>query len=81
MPYTFFFFNVNWVLIEGSNVDKVERDDECMRAALKGMPTILLCWATVSETGVGGMAAEVKPSQRCSVTCCCCAMDGSRRAV
>ena len=69
------------VLIEDGKVDKLERDDECMRAALNVMPTILLCWATVSETDGGGMAVEVRPSQQCSVIFCCCAMDGSRRAV
>jgi len=72
---------VSLVLIEDSKVDKLEGDDECMRAALKVMPTILLCWATVSEIDGGGMAVEVSPSRQCSVTFCCCAMDGSRRAV
>ena len=35
------------------------------------MPPILLCWLTMSEVDVG----------QYSVTCCCCATDGSRGAV
>ncbi len=33
-----------------------------MRAALKVMPPILLCWPMMSEVDVGGMAVEVEPS-------------------
>mgnify|MGYP001857242594 CR=1 FL=1 len=46
-----------------------------MRAALKVMPPILLCWLMISEVHVGGTAAEDKPS------CQCCPTDGSRRVV
>jgi len=33
-----------------------------MRAALKVMPPILLCWPKMSEEDVGGMEVEVEPS-------------------
>jgi len=35
---------------------------------------------TVSESDVGGMAAEVEPSHQYSITCCCHTTDSSRRA-
>ena len=50
------------------------------RAALKVMPPILFCWPMVPEVDVG-MAVEVKPSHRHSVTRCCRVTDGSRGAV
>jgi len=52
-----------------------------MRPALKVMALILLCWLTMSETDVGGMAVGVEPSHQYSVTFCCHVTDGSRRAV
>ena len=33
-----------------------------MRAALKVMPPILLCWSTTEEADVGCMAVEAEPS-------------------
>ena len=52
-----------------------------MRPALKVMALILLCWLTMSETDVGGMAVGVEPSHQYSVTFCCHVTDGSRGAV
>jgi len=51
-----------------------------MRAALKVMPPILLCWPKMSEEDVGGMEVEVEPSHYFTVFCCR-AVDGSRGAV
>jgi len=48
-----------------------------MRAAPKVMPPILICFPTTSEMDVGGMAVEVQPSHRCSITCCCHVTDDS----
>jgi len=53
----------------------------CMRAALKVMPPILLCWPPMSEVDVGGVVAEVEPSHRYPITCCCHVTDGSRGAL
>ena len=53
----------------------------CMKAALKVIPPILLCWPTTSNADVGGMAVEVEPSCQYSITLCCCVTDGSRGAV
>ena len=39
-----------------------------MRAVLKVMPPILLCWHTTLEADVGGMAAEVEPSHQYPIT-------------
>ena len=47
----------------------------------KVMPPILLLLPIVSEMDAGDMAVEVEPSHEYSVTFCCCAIDGSRRAV
>ena len=55
-----------------------------MRAAWKIMPPVLLCLPTMSEADGGGMTVEVPsniPSQQYSITCCCCATDGSSGAV
>ena len=52
-----------------------------MRAALKVVPSVLLCWRKTSEVDVGDMAVTVERSHQYSVTCCCCATDGSRGAV
>ena len=38
-----------------------------MRAALKVMPTIVLCWPMMPEEDVGGMAAEAESSHQYSV--------------
>ena len=35
-----------------------------MRAVLKAVPLLLLCWSATSEAGVGGMAVEVEPSHQ-----------------
>jgi len=42
-----------------------------MKAALKVIPPISLCWPLTLEVDVGGMAVEVEPSCQYSVTCCC----------
>ena len=52
-----------------------------MRAALKVMPPLLLCWPLMSEADVGDVAVEVEPSYQRSIACCCCAPNGSREAV
>ena len=49
--------------------------DTSMRAALKVMPPILLCWPVTSEADVNGMAVEAEPPHRFSVTFCCCATE------
>jgi len=51
------------------------------RAASKVISPILLCWPSMSEKNVGGMAEEVEPSHQHSVTSGCCETDGSRGAV
>ena len=53
----------------------------CMRAALRVMPPILLCWPTTSEANAGGMAVYTEPSHQYSITCCCHVTDGSRGVV
>ena len=52
-----------------------------MRAAPKVTPSILLCWPTVSEVDVGGMAVDAEPSHQYSITFCCHVADGSRGAI
>ena len=47
-----------------------------MRAALKVVPPILLCWSTVSEADVGGMAIQVESSHKYPVKFYCCVRDG-----
>ena len=42
-----------------------------MRAALKVMLPILLCWPMTSEVDVGGMAVEVESSQQGSTLFLC----------
>ena len=42
-----------------------------MRATVKVVPPMLLCWPTTSEVDDGGMAAEVEPSHQYSSTPCC----------
>ena len=51
------------------------------RVAPKVMPPILLCWPTVSDAYVGGMAVGTESSQKYSITFCCCVTDGSRGTV
>ena len=51
------------------------------KVALKVMLLILLCWPTVSEADVGGMAVEAEPSCQYFISCCCCVTDGSRGEV
>lgn len=41
-------------------------------AAPKVMPSILLCWPTISKVDVEGMAVEVEHSCQCSAKFCCC---------
>ena len=38
---------------------------------MKVMPLALLCWSTISEVHVGGMAVEAEPSHQYLITCCC----------
>lgn len=45
------------------------------------MPPVLLCLPMMSETDVGGMAAEAEPSHQHPVTFCWRVTDGSRGAV
>ena len=52
-----------------------------MRAALKIMPPILLCWPATSELDAGDMAVEAEFSHQYSITFRCCVTDGSRGAV
>jgi len=52
-----------------------------MRAAVKVMPPILLCWPTMSRVDAGGMAVEVDPSHQYSITFCCHETASNRRAV
>ena len=51
-----------------------------MRAALKVMPPISLCWLMMSEVDAGGMAVVVELSCQYSITFCCHVTDGSRGA-
>ena len=51
------------------------------RAALKVMPTILLCWPTTSKEDVGIVTVVVEPSHQYSTTPCCLLTDDSRMAV
>ena len=53
----------------------------CMRAALRVMPPILLCWPTTSEANAGGMAVHTESSHQYSITCRCHVTDGSRGVV
>lgn len=41
-------------------------------AAPKVMPSILLCWPTISKVDVEGMAIEVEHSCQYSAKFCCC---------
>ncbi len=41
-------------------------------AAPKVMPSILLCWPTISKVDVEGMAIEVEHSCQCSAKFCWC---------
>ena len=52
-----------------------------MRAALKVMPPVLLCWPMMSEADVGGMAVEDQPSHQNCLTVCCHVTDGSSGVV
>lgn len=54
---------------------------QCMMAAPKAMLVILLCWTTMSEADVGGMAVEVEPSHHYFTTFCQHVIDGRRGAV
>jgi len=51
------------------------------RVASKLMPSVLLCWPTMSEADVNDMAVEVEPSCQYSIKFCCRATDDSRGAV
>lgn len=44
------------------------------RASLKVMSPIFLCWHTVSELNIGGMALEAESAFQDSVAFCCCAV-------
>ena len=52
-----------------------------MRAAMKVMPPILLCWPRMSEVDVCGTAVEVEPPHQYPTAFCCCVTNGSRGAV
>jgi len=52
-----------------------------MRAAPEVTLPMLLCWLMTSESDVGGMAVEVEPSHKYSITYCWHVTDGSRGAV
>jgi len=54
---------------------------KCTRAAVKVMPPILLCWPMKATVNGGNMAVDVEPSCQYSITCWCCAIDGSRGAI
>ena len=62
------FFVVVVVFLPGSQ----KAETKPMRAVLKVMPPILLCWPTMSEVDVGGIAIEFEPSRQYSITFCCC---------
>jgi len=64
--------NLEWIQSSDSNK---------MRAALKVMLPILLCWPITSGVDGGSMAGKDKPSYQYSVIFCCCVTDGSRGAV
>ena len=53
---------------------------QIMRAAPKVMLPVLLCWLTMSEVDIGGVAVEAEPSHQYSVTFSCHVTDGSIRA-
>ena len=42
-----------------------------MRAAMRVMLPILLCWPMMSEVDVGGMSVKVVPSHQYSISFCC----------
>ena len=48
------------------------------KAAPEVMPPVSLCWPTVSEVDVAGLAVEAEPSRQNSLTSCCCVADGGR---
>ena len=52
-----------------------------MRAAPKVMSPLLLCWSTMTEGDIGGVAVEVEPSHQHSIPFCCFATAGSKGAV
>jgi len=54
---------------------------ENMRATMKVMPPILLCWLITSEEDIGDMTVEGEPSYQHSITFDCHATDGSSREV
>lgn len=47
-----------------------------MSTAPKAIPLVLLCWITMSEADIGGMAAEAESSKQYSATFCCHAANG-----
>ena len=51
-----------------------------MRAALKVVSPILLCWPMTPEADVGGVAIEIEPFCQYSIIFCFCVTDGSRGA-
>ena len=53
----------------------IKKRCKCARAALKAVPSFLLCWPTVLVVDGGGMAVEVEPSHQCSITLCYCVTD------
>ena len=64
-----------WQLLIGTALPAV------MEAAPKVMPPILLHWPTVPEADVGRMAIKAESLHQYSITFCCHATNGSRKAV
>ena len=49
-----------------------------MKAALKIMPPILLCWLLMSQVDIGDIAVEIGHSCQDSIRFCCGMTDGHR---
>lgn len=52
-----------------------------MTTALKVMISMLSCWPTMSEAGIGCLTVEIEPSHQYSIACCYHVTGGSRGAV
>jgi len=52
-----------------------------MKAVLKVIPPMLLCWPKTSEADGGGMAVEVESSHQYPIIFSCCMTDGSRGTI
>jgi len=69
------------LIISRTRITESVHKERKRRASPKVTPPILLCWPTISQVNVGGMAVEVEHSHQHSITCCCHVTDGSRKAV